>query len=78
MNDKKLSSPSPLSAREAWILNRVDELMASGWTRRNLAEQRATREWRLQSPQHKAAVKRNNAMAAARNAAYVAAKVVLP
>lgn len=78
MTVQKLSSPSPLSAREIWILNRTEEILASGWTKRHLAEKRAIREWRLQSPQHKAAVKRNNAMAAARNAAYVEAKVVLP
>lgn len=75
---EKLNSPSPLSAREAWILARVDELLASGWTKRHVAEKRAAKDWRLQSPQHKAAVKRNAALAAARNAAYVEAKVVLP
>lgn len=66
----KLSSPSPLSAREAWILNRTEEILASGWTKRHLAEKRAAREWRLQSPQHKAALKRNAAMAAARVARF--------
>lgn len=73
----KPNSPSPLSAREAWILARVDELLASGWKQRHLAEKRAARDWRLQSPAHKTAVARNNAMAAARNAAYVEASAVM-
>lgn len=72
----KLSSPSPLSAREAWILNRTEEILASGWTKRHLAEKRAIREWRLQSPQHKAALARNAAMRQARTDRYLEAQAV--
>lgn len=76
MTVQKLSSPSPLSAREIWILNRTEEILASGWTKRHLAEKRAIREWRLQSPQHKAAVKRNDAMRQARTDRYLEAQAV--
>lgn len=74
---KDTNSPT-LTKREAWIAQRVNALLADGWKSPELAAKRAARDWRNQSPAHKAAVKRNNAMAAARNAAYVAAKVVLP
>jgi hypothetical protein len=59
-------TPSPKVTRAMWIEARVNELQAAGWKNPALATKRATREWRNQSPQHKAAAKRNNDMAAAR------------
>jgi hypothetical protein len=52
--------------RKTFIASRTYELLAAGWTSRALAEKRAAREWRLHSPQHKAAAARNAAMRQAR------------
>lgn len=65
MNESN-NSPTP-TKRDAWIAKRTDELLAAGWQNPRLAMKRATREWRNQTPAHKAAVARNNAMAAARS-----------
>jgi hypothetical protein len=62
------SSPT-LTKREAFIASRTYELLNAGWNRL-AAKKRAARDWRLQSPQHKAAVARNNAMHASRLARY--------
>lgn len=53
--------------REAWIEARANELLAAGWRNPALATKRATTEWRRQSPQHAAAVRRNGAMRQARS-----------
>ena len=50
----------------AFIQKRTAELLAAGWHSPALATKRASREWRVQSPQHKAAAKRNAQMAGAR------------
>ena len=51
--------------REAWIGQRADELVATGW-KPATAMKRAMKEWRKISPQHVAAQKRNADMAQAR------------
>jgi hypothetical protein len=55
--------------RTIWVEARAAELMASSphW-RAELALKRATKEWRLQSPQHLAAQRRTRDLARARYA----------
>lgn len=55
-----------MTPKGAFIQKRADELLAAGWHSPALATKCAAREWRNQSPQHKAAAKRNGDMAAAR------------
>lgn len=55
-----------MTPKGAFIQKRAAELLAAGWHSPALAQKRASREWRVQSPQHKAAAKRNRDMAAAR------------
>lgn len=59
---------APKTTRATWIAARANALLAAGWKSPALAAKRATREWRIHSPQHKAAVKRNAQMAGARSA----------
>ena len=59
-------TPARKTARQTFIDERAAELIGTGWTPATAAK-RAAKEWRLRSPQHLAAVARNNAMAAARN-----------
>lgn len=60
------ASTAPKTTRATWIAARANALLAAGWQSPTLATKRATREWRNQSPQHKAAAKRNSQMAGAR------------
>jgi hypothetical protein len=53
------------NARSRWIDDRAAALQAAGWQAAT-AQKRAAREWRKISPQHVAAVKRNESMRAAR------------
>lgn len=57
---------APKTTRTMWIEARANALLAAGWHSPALATKRAAREWRNQSPQHMAAMKRNSNMAAAR------------
>lgn len=59
-------TPARKTARQTFIDDRSAELIAAGW-RPATAQKRATKEWRLRSPQHLAAVKRNAAMRASRD-----------
>lgn len=59
-------TPARRTTRQTFIDDRAAELIAAGW-RPATAQKRATKEWRLHSPQHLAAVKRNAAMRAARD-----------
>ncbi len=54
------------TARQTFIDRRAAELTAAGWQPAT-AQKRAAKEWRKISPQHMAAVKRNDAMRAARS-----------
>jgi hypothetical protein len=54
------------TARGEWIERRANELLATGWKSHKLATQRATKEYRAQSPQRAAANRRNAALEAAR------------
>ena len=62
------NTPKP-TKRQTWIDARAAELMAKGahWIPA-LAAKRAAKEWRLQSPQHIAAERRNRDLARARYA----------
>lgn len=51
-----------MSKRTAFINQRIAELTAKGWSERG-ATKRATKDWRLQSPQHIAAERRNRDLA---------------
>jgi hypothetical protein len=55
------------NARALWIDTRAAELVGKGW-KPATATKRATKEWRLHSPQHVAAQKRNRDLARARYA----------
>lgn len=56
--------------RQIWIDTRAAALVAKGW-KAETATKRATKEWRLQSPQHIAAEKRNRDLARARYAEHI-------
>jgi len=56
--------------RTAWIDTKAAELVAKGW-KLATAQKRAAKLWRLQSPQHIAAEKRNRDLARARYAEHV-------
>lgn len=64
--DSALAPTAPKTNRTMWIAARANELLAAGWQNPANATKRASREWRNQSPQHQAAVKRNAQMAGAR------------
>lgn len=51
-----------MNKRTVFVNQRVAELMAKGWSERG-AVKRAAKEWRLNSPQHIAAERRNRDLA---------------